>query len=52
MGATLNTLWRYTPLLICLAIWELLATGPISNALLPDVLSVAKALWACFSTAS
>ncbi|OYW60415.1 MAG: hypothetical protein B7Z30_04365 [Rhizobiales bacterium 12-68-15] len=46
MGATLNTLWRYTPLLICLAIWEILATaGPVSNQLLPDVASVGKALW-------
>lgn len=45
MGAVLNTLWRYTPLLICLAIWEFLANGPISNQLLPDVKAVGEALW-------
>ncbi|TCT05993.1 ABC transporter permease [Aquabacter spiritensis] len=47
MGATASILWRYTPLLICLALWEIVATaGPFANQLLPDVKQVAEALWA------
>ena len=41
-----STLWRYTPLLILLALWQLLASvGPLANELLPNVPAVLRALW-------
>ena len=41
-----NLLVRYLPLLVVLALWQVLATaGPLSNQLLPDVPAVAVAFW-------
>lgn len=46
MGRALDIFVRYSPLLILLAVWEILAiSSPLSNQLLPDLGSVASALW-------
>ncbi|MEP9353504.1 ABC transporter permease [Xanthobacter sp. KR7-65] len=46
MGSLANIAVRYAPLLIVLVGWEIIATaGPLSNQLLPDVMSVLSALW-------
>ncbi|HTH96063.1 MAG TPA: ABC transporter permease [Stellaceae bacterium] len=43
---SMATVFRYTPLLICVILWQMLATvGPLANDMLPNVPAVMKSLW-------